>query len=432
MLLLLLCFCTANENAATIYANSCSQQDVQAAINSASDGDTVVIPDGSCTWSTPVTITKSITLQGGGSYSVNANHEDTGNWPLTITFSSLPNYRSGIEISGVSGAFIRITGIHFSGSVPGGTSGHGAIMVETSNEADWRVDNCRFTVSENALTSRSSGLGGLMDHIYVYSSGCDGDGSVVAMDKRNSYEGQRVFSQPVGFGSSNFVFIEDSTFWHTCTSGSPATSVTDGQAGGKFVFRHTYVRDAMVVWHGTESGAPERGGYAFEVYNNEFYWTMPSDRYHAAILHRGGTALIYNNIATNYQAFWKSWVHRATNSFGIFGRADGTQVHDGNWGAPYPPGYPALDQPGRGQAAGVALADVQPQAEAKVYIWNNTLINTATVYHNNPSYVVEGRDYEISDNDSARPSWYTPFPYPHPLQSSGSRANPLTKLIVVR
>ena len=36
----------------TITANSCSSSDVSSAINSAANGDTVVIPNGSCTWTT--------------------------------------------------------------------------------------------------------------------------------------------------------------------------------------------------------------------------------------------------------------------------------------------------------------------------------------------------------------------------------------------
>ena len=51
-----------------VYAASCEQSDVQAAINSASDGDTVVVPAGSCTWSASVSVPNSrkITLQGAG------------------------------------------------------------------------------------------------------------------------------------------------------------------------------------------------------------------------------------------------------------------------------------------------------------------------------------------------------------------------------
>jgi hypothetical protein len=513
-----------NANAATILANSCSQQDVQAAIDSAIDGDVVQIPDGSCTWTTSgawgeaaVYITdKAVTLRGNGVYEVDSAHHDTGNWPLTITLNIQDG--SGIEISGSSGQKIRVTGIYFTGSVAGGTSGFGAVGISSSNKAsDVRVDNCKFSVSGCSVASETSGLGGLVDHIYVH-TGCDTGGMVTAEDTRNDGLGNWAFTQPVGFGSKNFLFIEDSTFWKECTgpSGS-APNVVDAQAGGKFVFRYNYVKNGFISPHGAESGAPERSGYAFEVYENELYWDLPGDKFHAAVFQRGGTMLVYNNIATNYQALWKTWVHRATTPWGIFGQCDGTQDHDGNygyyqgnpvavrngtesgdpekggytlkvyenelyWDLPgdkfhaavfqrggtvlvynniatnyqalwkkwvhrattpwgifdrwidtqahggnyrisscsssrdsYPPGYPCLDQVGRGQTSGIPLSDIQPQQESKCYIWNNKRNNTGAVYHNNPSYVVEGRDYEISDDDSARPSWYTPFPYPHPL-----------------
>jgi hypothetical protein len=54
--------------AATIDATSCSSAAVQAAINAAVDGDTVVIPSGNCAWTSGVTINgKGIELQGAGS-----------------------------------------------------------------------------------------------------------------------------------------------------------------------------------------------------------------------------------------------------------------------------------------------------------------------------------------------------------------------------
>ena len=48
---------TTNALAATLGAASCAQPAVQSAINSAIDGDTVIIPSGNCTWTAPVTIT---------------------------------------------------------------------------------------------------------------------------------------------------------------------------------------------------------------------------------------------------------------------------------------------------------------------------------------------------------------------------------------
>jgi pectin methylesterase-like acyl-CoA thioesterase len=51
-----------------IVAASCSSEDVQSAIYSASDGDTVTVPAGTCTWSAAVNINnKTITLRGAGS-----------------------------------------------------------------------------------------------------------------------------------------------------------------------------------------------------------------------------------------------------------------------------------------------------------------------------------------------------------------------------
>jgi hypothetical protein len=426
---------TSASNSAVIYATSCSQKHVQTAINVAATGDTVVVPNGDCTWSTSVTINKAITLKGKGIYSVDASHADTGEWPLTIRLSGI----SGIVVQGASGQDIRVTGFHFTGSCPGGTSHGGAVYLPASNASNkWRVDNCRFSVNGNAV--RSEGDFGVIDHIYSYDSSCSTASQICVADLRNSSSGDWAFAQPVGFGGSNFVFIEDSTFWRNCTYSSPATSATDAQAGGRFVFRHNYVRDAMVVWHGTESGAPERGGYVFEIYNNEIYWHLPSDRYHCAIYQRGGTALIHHNTVTNYQWLVRTWVRRAEESFGRFGKCDGTHPWDGNT---IPKGYPCLDQVGRGRASSSNIDNAQPQDASKVHIWHNTTSNVGNSYdgactptngdmlcHNDAAYVQEGRDYEYSTDDAAAEPGYTPYRYPHPL-SGDSAPNPPSNLRIL-
>ena len=50
----------------TINAARCELTDVTRAVALASDGNTVVIPTGTCTWSATLTVTKAITLQGQG------------------------------------------------------------------------------------------------------------------------------------------------------------------------------------------------------------------------------------------------------------------------------------------------------------------------------------------------------------------------------
>src|SRR6516225_3674151 len=67
----------------TASAATCNTNDVQAAINSASEGDTVMIPAGTCTWASGVTISgKGIILKGAGSGRIVAY--DNGTETLTV------------------------------------------------------------------------------------------------------------------------------------------------------------------------------------------------------------------------------------------------------------------------------------------------------------------------------------------------------------
>ena len=57
---------TANAYAAIINAASAAYSDVASAVSSARSGDTVLVPAGSATWSSPLVITKGLILQGAG------------------------------------------------------------------------------------------------------------------------------------------------------------------------------------------------------------------------------------------------------------------------------------------------------------------------------------------------------------------------------
>src|SRR5437870_2153368 len=115
--LILLCLSTYNVGplwAATINAASCSQANVNSAITSAVDGDTVIIPAGTCSWTTTLTITKGISLLGAGAGSTvlqdNVPKGDSncqGGGPLmdwTVNMANRPNTLriSGFTIQGVA------------------------------------------------------------------------------------------------------------------------------------------------------------------------------------------------------------------------------------------------------------------------------------------------------------------------------------------
>jgi hypothetical protein len=409
----------ARAESATITAANCSLSSVQSAVNSARDGDTVHIPGGNCSWSSPVTIVnKAITLKGSGIFAIDANYNDVGTWPLTITLAG----ETGVSISGQTGQAIRVSGIHFTGSSPGywGAGGDsGAITIRNSNRSNsWRIDNCKFSQSSSDSVSLHVKYGyGVFDHCYFNATVCQGAFGMVSR-YGDSQVGAESIASAVGFGSANFVFFENCVFRRSCT-GSNFTSVAlDTQGGGRWVMRYCYLYDAFAGGHGSESGNPERGGYAYEVYNNVFYWHIAEDPYYTAFYLRGGTMLMHGNTFTNYGAMCKTWVRRVNEAMGDFGKCDGSRPWDGNTS---PVGYPCLDQVGRGRASGSTLNTVQPQESYPARFWSNIRNNVAVPFdHVNPSYVVEGRDYFYSTDASARLPGYSPYTYPHPLTGAGN------------
>ena len=84
---------------AQVTAASCNTSDVQTAINTATEGQTVTIPSGTCTWTSGVTISgKGIKVQGAGSGRIIAY--DNGSEVLTVGTGSLT-----VNLAGFSPGF---------------------------------------------------------------------------------------------------------------------------------------------------------------------------------------------------------------------------------------------------------------------------------------------------------------------------------------
>ena len=116
LLAFLICGTVApNVYAETITARSCSQANVQDALNSANRGDTVTIPAGDCTWSSTVTFNKALTIQGAGK----ANTIIRSNISVpSLTMSRGPGkyqmlYFRSSSPSSDENVTLRITGITF-------------------------------------------------------------------------------------------------------------------------------------------------------------------------------------------------------------------------------------------------------------------------------------------------------------------------------
>src|SRR5712691_2761772 len=95
-------------HAATWPSASVAEADVATAISNASDGDTVTVPAGTATWSSQLTITKNITLQGAGvgQTIINDNSPKSGSNPhlvLAMLTGDKPLFRlTGFEFVGGS------------------------------------------------------------------------------------------------------------------------------------------------------------------------------------------------------------------------------------------------------------------------------------------------------------------------------------------
>jgi hypothetical protein len=108
----------------TVTAASCNKSDVQSAINSASESDTVIIPAGTCSWTSGVTISgKGITVQGAGSGRIIAQTANT----LTIATGTLTitdlTFSTGFSGSLTAGLTLRVSEEGGCGSPPANSNG---------------------------------------------------------------------------------------------------------------------------------------------------------------------------------------------------------------------------------------------------------------------------------------------------------------------
>jgi hypothetical protein len=303
---------------ATVYQSDGSAASVQGLHNAALNGDTITIPVGTFTWTTKVTISKSITLQGTGIGS-------------TIIKDGVQSGQL-IAIGLVAGQLTRLTGIEFQdgGRTNTQPAPGGIIRVDGSNTNGslFRWDHCKWD-NLNGYPVTDTVIG-VIDHneiligrkvrewIYPYcnkwNGGTWGDGS---------------WSAPANYGSSQFLFIEDNNI--TSSHATIEGTATDGFGGARFVLRHNNIFGLDFGNHGTESPGRGRSNRAMDVYANHFDGNN-LNRYGGSS--RGGSVLFHDNTLVHY---WGNpntintlSAFRMLTSFFVWVGADGTNGWDEN------------------------------------------------------------------------------------------------------
>jgi len=414
----------------TVGPSDCSSSTVNSAITTAGNGDTVNLTcTGSATWSSTVTIpnTKGITLQvQGGTYT-----PPPGTWPLLITCATGANPCLQVNIAN-GRSVTRVTGFHFTDNF---APSNGAVFVQgqglgPSGVGSFRVDNNffdTFQVGDNAdlqgtvtvwtANGSTNALTDVIDHNHFLDASYL-DSYVIQINDQSEvggsgipYRGGRAWANALGWGTSDFIFIEDNLIEQQAHY---ARHLIAAIQGAKYVSRYNTFT-SNIANSGVQAELNEAHGYCFctnighgtrggEIYQNTYGGTQAGIFMNL----RGGTWAVHDNTFTSTPGGTYIFLreYRAGSS-AMYNQCTATCPSDNTWfnGATDASHYPMHEQIGYNH-----LNQVEPS-----YFWNNLrsgvnqvpTVDSAGVQQ---QYIQVNRDYYTSEAPG-----YMPYTYPHPL-----------------
>jgi hypothetical protein len=433
--------CVRQAEAAPIAANSCSQVDVQAAINAAAPGDTVNIPAGNCTWS-GVTLAKAITLSGAGE---------------TATTIALGAGSGMLRITKQTNGPTRFKNLTF--SVSNNSSTPHAVVVNGPwpngqpvifQDLAIRLSGADFVTIETpggVIFSRITFTGGWGNALLTGKDPSDTAGSWRSADTLGTRD-------TTGFAN---IYIEDSTF----TGGT----VTDCDDGCRAVMRHNVLNNSIGFnSHGMDTSA--FGMRHFEIYANAFRFPDKScpggsqfslSNINQFIWIRGGSGVIYNNTFDPLSS--ACWGRKPDWRFDIRGVEDARRNAAGQSISCGQVTYPAPHQLGQNHNGTAQFTD-------PIWVWGNTSTDSpqgGSLYirleagfdWGNPcgfdfstlfrwgrdavntsvgTNLCSGNGCTVDGQGGTAKAGYSPYAYPHPLASGTVPLppDPATSVRVVR
>ena len=349
---------------AIVEAKSAALADVESAIAAAHEGDTVTVPAGEASWTSPLVITKGITLQGattidgslsspavtdktvvlddvprqgrGLSYPRGSKGYHRSRTESLVVADDLCNARSLVAPARTPGiVFVqlspdqsfRLTGFTFRyGSVTG--IADKALLCIKGTCPSVRVDHCHFDqLYDNPFIMTRGQIYGVVDHCVFDERGRALTFQIYHDGWGGHTHGDGSWADNTYFGSEKFLFIEDNTFRNA--KGYQSNGI-DSYGGARYVARHNYLVDTPIGGHGTETSGRFRGVRAIEVYNNTSVWSLVEPRGQL----RSGTMLQFNNAFTGKIRPESKSTHltcyRQFRPFPFWGGANGNNRLDSN------------------------------------------------------------------------------------------------------
>lgn len=390
LVLLALFLLPYSAQAATIAAADCNRDTVNTALTSASDGDTITIADGSCTWTTGIDVTKQVTIRALNMTSTTGGRS-TQSVVITNNSATVPLFK----LTSGNSYHVGLAGIRFNE----GTSTINHLRVTGTGTKVPRVWDCYFETYNRSGNQDNAAIywlsnGGILWDSYLrgLSSVETVSGSAFIVESQIGWTTASTMGTADTDGSSN-MYIEDSTFYNF-------NLVVDAEKNARVVIRHNTYDGSWGEHHGLTTNPGARHS---EVYDNTFTISMNlrnlARQYYWI---RGGTAVITGNVADN------------APDPGSYGAPDLLRIGEDSdsYDNTYPPdGTPEVYMPGWGHNGAAFVSD-------PIYMWSNTGARgetyrwTSTFWEN---FVQLNRDFYLS----AKSGW-TRYTYPHPLRSGES------------
>ncbi len=405
-------FLPQTARAETRKATALTPEAVWEAINAASDGDIIQLPEGTAVWMKGLTTgreakMKAITIQGAGIARtiIRDGRSDPGGPPFVLP--------------GVEGKPFRITGITFDGTGYRHAGNWGGLMTIRGTCKNFRIDHCKFKNTDHMLGIYGDTYG-VVDHCRFEADESHG-GNVQPVDL--SGPGEPNYRKPLTLGTVQAMYFEDNEVYLAQSAGASGKRSGNNpwiapNNGARIVVRHNKIVNAELEIY-RPGRNKQYGCQQCEIYDNQF--SVDDGTSQIIMCVGAGTAIVFNNTATG-TSYWKPPAimlrnERAWRELPGFPKADGKIPTDGNQ---IPAGHLGAGYPCFGQVGWATNVDGK-FSPSPCYAWNNTLngkpLRMEVDYRadaNEAATIKQGRDFF---NEKPPEEYYKPYVYPHPLQS---------------
>jgi hypothetical protein len=397
----------------TTYTTNGTQADVQAACSAAPDNGnvTVVIPNGTYSWSGTLTITKSLTLAGASSAGVVIQNANATKAMITAVSSANGN---------INIYWLKIVQVVNNG----GSSSAGQLACDRTEPSSYTVlvHDCTFdttTYFTYAIWVFANGVIFWNDNFPATGGGATNLTGISFTCYKYGFTSS--WNTPDSYGTQDATGRMNS-YVENCSFANGASYACDFDDNSRVVWRYNTMQDAMCGGHGQDTAG--YGSRQFEIYDNKFNLTSGNPKnMNCWVSLRGGSGVVFNNSMQDIP-----------NKTGVQLNVYSINRDDS---IPCQVAYPAARQVGQGWSASstasygnpVVADDGTGAVTEGVYIWGNTGSETT-----DPNYVgldqyspddcgngklvteflKEGRDYFVG---TAKPN-YSPYRYPHPLHTA--------------